>query len=262
MTQPSRLDNPERPPEPMIPGIYNYCDRWCERCMFSARCRVFRDVRVMHNALARGQDPKTELGGLDAADIAEAEAERTPEERAEWAEFLERANVIPTERELADVDAWLARRDAWIEMQPVSRDSHEYGRISLDVCGPLQAMAAPADDVVRTAIDTVLHLAVLIPAKIFRALTGLPAAGTATGDDDWDAAGLDDANGSAKVVRLAIAESREAWTTLGGVPAIDGVAASMIRRLEAMDAEMTRLFPGALAFIRPGFDDGGAESWE
>jgi len=24
-----------------IPGIYNYCDRWCERCDFSNRCSVF-----------------------------------------------------------------------------------------------------------------------------------------------------------------------------------------------------------------------------
>src|SRR5882672_12548767 len=21
-----------------IPGIYNYCDRWCERCAFTSRC--------------------------------------------------------------------------------------------------------------------------------------------------------------------------------------------------------------------------------
>src|SRR3990170_91122 len=24
-----------------IPGIYNYCDRWCERCPFTARCLTF-----------------------------------------------------------------------------------------------------------------------------------------------------------------------------------------------------------------------------
>ena len=25
----------------LIRGIYNYCDRWCERCTLSARCAVF-----------------------------------------------------------------------------------------------------------------------------------------------------------------------------------------------------------------------------
>ena len=24
-----------------VPGIYNYCDRWCERCAFTTRCFLF-----------------------------------------------------------------------------------------------------------------------------------------------------------------------------------------------------------------------------
>ena len=27
--------------ERFIPGIFNYCDRWCERCPQTARCRLF-----------------------------------------------------------------------------------------------------------------------------------------------------------------------------------------------------------------------------
>lgn len=27
--------------EGFIDGLYNYCDRWCERCLLTARCRVF-----------------------------------------------------------------------------------------------------------------------------------------------------------------------------------------------------------------------------
>jgi hypothetical protein len=30
-----------------IVGIFNYCDRWCERCAFTSRCRVFADVAEM-----------------------------------------------------------------------------------------------------------------------------------------------------------------------------------------------------------------------
>jgi len=26
--------------EKFVSGIHNYCDRWCERCTFTARCRV------------------------------------------------------------------------------------------------------------------------------------------------------------------------------------------------------------------------------
>ena len=27
-----------------IPGIHNYCDRWCERCSFTSRCNVFEQT--------------------------------------------------------------------------------------------------------------------------------------------------------------------------------------------------------------------------
>lgn len=30
----------------LIPGIHNYCHRWCERCPFTERCAVFRDIRA------------------------------------------------------------------------------------------------------------------------------------------------------------------------------------------------------------------------
>ena len=244
----------------MIPGIYNYCDRWCERCVFSGRCRVFRDVRLMENAVERGQDPVLVLSGLAEAEYAEADRERSADERAEWDDLMARARSILTELDAGDLDARLRRRDAWIESQPVNRNSHEYGRLAIDVCVPLQDIVPAGCGVVRAAIDTVLHLATLIPAKIFRALTGLAAGDSC--DDDWDTARLDDANGSAKVVRLAIAESREAWSALCAVPALAGVPESMVSRLGDMDAEMARLFPGAPAFVRPGFDDGGAGAWE
>ena len=30
--------------EKFIPGIYNYCDRWCERCTFTSRCKNYEDT--------------------------------------------------------------------------------------------------------------------------------------------------------------------------------------------------------------------------
>src|SRR5829696_7236004 len=29
-----------------ISGIYNFCDRWCERCPLTSRCRVFAEERA------------------------------------------------------------------------------------------------------------------------------------------------------------------------------------------------------------------------
>src|SRR2546422_9635312 len=30
----------------LISGIYNYCDRWCERCPFTSRCMVYATERA------------------------------------------------------------------------------------------------------------------------------------------------------------------------------------------------------------------------
>lgn len=41
-----------------IPGIYNYCDRWCERCSYSDRCLVFEkenDRKTEH--ILNDEDP-------------------------------------------------------------------------------------------------------------------------------------------------------------------------------------------------------------
>jgi hypothetical protein len=49
------MDEPE---ERFISGIYNYCDRWCERCRFTAHCRVFAtEQKRLERHLLRGEDP-------------------------------------------------------------------------------------------------------------------------------------------------------------------------------------------------------------
>jgi len=34
-----------------IVGIFNYCDRWCDACAFTSRCRVFADGAQIEGAL-------------------------------------------------------------------------------------------------------------------------------------------------------------------------------------------------------------------
>jgi hypothetical protein len=65
-----------------------------------------------------------------------------------------------------------------------------------------------------------------------------------------------DANGSAKIARLLIADSRAAWRVLMelGRATADGVPAQLVARLDEIDAGLARRFPHAMAFVRPGFD--------
>src|SRR5262245_29959549 len=37
-----------------IVGIFNYCDRWCEACAFTSRCRLFADIAETEASLDPG----------------------------------------------------------------------------------------------------------------------------------------------------------------------------------------------------------------
>ena len=66
-----------------------------------------------------------------------------------------------------------------------------------------------------------------------------------------------DWNGSSKVARLDIAESRVAWSlllTAGHAPA-DSPMRQLLEQLDRIDAGIADRFPRAMEFVRPGFDD-------
>lgn len=41
-----------------VPGIYNYCDRWCERCLMTGKCSLYyEEQKTKAEHLAKGEDP-------------------------------------------------------------------------------------------------------------------------------------------------------------------------------------------------------------
>ena len=249
-------------PAGYIDGIYNYCDHWCARCTLSHRCRLFRDGRAREAALAAGDDPAAVVKRLWEEDLREAEAARTPAQMAEFQEFLEHANESLTSDDEARLTAFYRRREAWLEAHPVALASQEYSELSHTLSGALRTLPAGGlDEVAIAALDVIEWFAVLIPTKTLRALTGSPG-GPDPDEDDDDEGRVLDARGSAKVARLAIAQSREAWGVLMqiGHAAADGVPTAMVQRLSQLDAALAALFPDAMSFQRPGFDDESPES--
>ena len=67
-----------------ILGIFNYCDRWCQRCAFTNRCRVFADTAEIE--FEEGNGPLTgakylrdrRLAMLPEIDVAESNASDHP----------------------------------------------------------------------------------------------------------------------------------------------------------------------------------------
>jgi hypothetical protein len=212
-----------------IPGIYNWCDSWCSRCAFTARCRVFQITSAAERAIELGEDPG-----------------------------LERLNTPLSPQDEVRLGRLIDRKREWVDAHPLSGSARDYGTAACQIIIAIDGMSAGRlDAVVTLALATIRHFAYLIPAKTHRALGGLAEAAI----EDDDGASLDDddrmydSNGSARITRIGIEQSREAWRVLNEAGLGDGVADDMILRLSELDAATASAFPGEATFRRPGFDD-------
>lgn len=197
-----------------IIGIHDYCDRWCERCAFTHRCRQFADER--HLEFQRGPTLAMTTGapGLGNVDEGGVEPEAVSDPR-----FDADARVLQ-----ARVHAVTCRLRDWTLSAPPT-----------------------ADPRTRDACEVLNYYWLVASAKLFRALSN------ARRLDDGRAT---DADGSAKVVLVALERLEEAWLRLAesGRVAVDE-AESGFRDLATAKAHLERRFPHARAFVRPGLDE-------
>jgi hypothetical protein len=154
-----------------------------------------------------------------------------------------------------DTDAGHHQAEAAMDKDPLHQAAWDYSSRAHDIVVPLKNLSrfhewAPA---VAAAIDTIAWYSGMIPAKIGRALHGLANEDRHVDDDEIQ----NDWNGSAKVARLAIAESQNAWHTLfaAGETPPDGSIRELTQLLERIDGGLSERFPLAMEFVRPGFDE-------
>jgi hypothetical protein len=257
----------ERSPE-FVPDIFNYCDRWCARCPFSERCAAYAMLREA------GDDPDHPRDGLDremkivkwSLETASKELQQAREESGRSA--MPATPRVEGERDRLAVDADPLARAAREYLALCAGWTHAEGgalrarirsvRAAYD--GPEAALRALVElDEHLTVIE---HDATLIATKTYRAVSGVMPGGdpAITGDPGRTArggAGLvqTDANGSAKVVLLALDRAIEAWQGVarfhaGGRETV----AVMCEWLERLRADVEARFPLARRFRRPGFD--------
>jgi hypothetical protein len=226
-----------------IEGIYNYCDHWCERCRFQTRCRVYRDMQVH----LEGDASRPDLP-LDADDDDRREPP-SPEIQA-WLEEIEQT---PSESEMRRFEEQYAREKAAVEAHPLTRAADDYADITRRLLTVLEDGTEGTDPVLSGAFDTIGRFNLTIAVKTRRAVGGLMH----EDDLDHEEGVQTDANGTAKLVRLLIRESRDAWLALdrADIGAAEGIPRTLINRLDNLDHAMATAFPLAMAFVRAGFDD-------
>lgn len=270
------------PKHRFIPGIFNYCDYWCERCAFTSRCRNFAMGRERDREA--GDDPPVE-DATNAAfwnSLADKLRETVVFGRAgEWADECACADDLD-EKSRAE---WEAQEEAHREAvgrHALSRLSEDYMRQAdawlktanadlKQVANELREAAASPfsrEDVEEEArrtgemIEVVAWYHTFIPAKLHRAVSGLLEREETEGErsDILAESRLHDANGSGKVVLMAIERSIAAWLWLREIlPGRESEILSLLALLDRMRCGIHAALPDAESFRRPGFD-GDAEA--
>lgn len=245
-----------------IPGIYNYCDRWCQRCAFTGRCLSFASERdefpggetpdidseefwesfteTMNSSLELLRQMAAEDGiDLDAIDYDQIDAERQAVQTAVDEHPLTQA----AERYAGMVKDWFENNAA--AFQQKGEELEMFVRLNIgsaDVTG----QAARISD----AVEVIQWYQLFIPGKIVRALHGRSYSFA----DESDAA-PNDADGSAKICLIAIERSLAAWVVLlRAFPYLQTENLELLAQLERLGKGLELEFPNARAFQRPGFD--------
>jgi hypothetical protein len=224
--------------EGFIVGIYNYCDRWCETCAFTSRCRGFAD----HAELEAEHDPH-----LKPVTEAPPLPQDIPPPPPRWMqELIDEMNKLAQEP-ITDDEYEQARPSIAPEHKSIETRAHAY---SDSVHAWLEARDSGSRHQPTDPRAVVGWFQYSIPAKIHRALSGL--AYHEADERDWPA----DHDGSAKVALLGIERSHAAWLELVHLElASASEIEPFIAHLIWLSDELERVFPKARAFVRPGFDE-------
>ncbi len=234
----------ERHEDGFIPSIHNYCDRWCERCAFSSRCRAY----AIEMAIA-GYGPEEGLASC-VLDPDAPDAEGDTESVEGW-----EGDDEPD----ADIEGEMVRHEAarlLADVHPLA----DAAKALCDLAQPLMDAAAarsqaggPAAAAFGEAEEVLARYRYLIRAKLHRALSGRESHWTPETEEE---ATQSDANGSAKIAHITCDTARAAALRLAQLdPALGPQAAEFARTAERVLALIDEAFPHHRAFRRPGFDD-------
>lgn len=249
-----------------IDGIYNYCDRWCERCTFTTRCRNYESTSKLSNeeldvsnekfwaAISDNFKKAAELlqkaadkFGVDLTAVSEEETKAYIEKDRLTNKKVRQHQLIQYSMQYTKLcDAFLSDHEL-LEQKADELVRHFEMGIT-DEEGVMQKASALND--CREVIEWYLFF---ISVKLQRALHGKME------DDGWEKENgfQNDFDGSAKIAIIACQRSIDAWAgLLGFLPEKEDAILPILSLLQKIKQMAEKEFPGYETFIRPGFDEG------
>ena len=245
-----------------ISGIYNYCDRWCERCSFTSRCMNFAMTDEEFSDLET-MDMKNDAFWRKLSESFQVTLELLKEMAEERGIDLD---ALPDEE---DKEKELLR-DEISKNHICSRAAQAYGEMVDEYFDSTEEMFKKKEDPIKSEMDSLLGeishgrdktgledaVEVIgwyqhqIYVKLLRAIRG---------ELEEESELLDefprDSDGSAKVALIGIDRSIAAWGEVRGYfPMLQRDVMDILVHLERLRSEVEKSFPNARDFIRPGFD--------
>ncbi len=251
--------HPNNAQSDLIPGIYNYCDSWCERCPLTARCHSYQM-----------QNPD---GALQAADPTASLVHQLTEAlnlTRRYVEKLHREHGVSLPTGLAEGDkqrfeeqavtakehpasrlalAYLTQTGTWLDDEKgllEQAGQRQLRNVHLGIQTEDEAMILL--NALKDAYEQIRWYRTLIPVKTTAALRSIDE----PTDDGYL---LDYYNGKAKLVLVSIDQSLAAWHILiAFFPEKVDDLLDLLSTLSQLRKRIEATFPEARTFVRPGLD--------
>ncbi|MFC3417319.1 hypothetical protein [Algoriphagus hitonicola] len=241
-----------------IPGIYNWCDRWCERCQYTPRCRVYEKEESRKQA-----NPDQDVWGTISDSFQEALQllHKAADEMGISLELnQEESDRIMAEEKALDqeveklplhflADEYLDQGKDWIESK-ATKDYLLHLQSQVEI-GTLQEKdVEQMIKILDECLEVIQWYLFFVAVKIGRALREKI-------EGFWDDYPVEERGdlGTAKIAMIAIERSLVAWAKIYQLIPDDDQILHLLAKLEKMRRLLKEEFPDYSKFKRPGFDD-------
>lgn len=248
----------------IIPGIHNYCDRWCERCFFTSRCSVYesdkelspqqKDIqnKAFWNKLSQNFAEALKLlheaaasHGIDLTNIPQEELKD-----------IERKQKLRRETSKRHILSMLSLQyvDAckhWLESKPGLEDKQVELIQQLRLGALSEDLATKELTVIKDCLEVIEWYMYFIHVKLLRAINSSLKDELDFEENEFQK----DFNGSARIALVAIERSLQAWINLfQWMPAQEDDFLTILALLEKIKKNTEEEFPHAQQFRHPFFE--------
>ncbi|MBU2446157.1 MAG: hypothetical protein KJ666_11405 [Bacteroidetes bacterium] len=254
-----------------ISDIYNYCDRWCERCQFTSRCLNFvigeelygspkdhdlnnaifwKKINKMFQITRELLNEMVEREGIDLNAIDYDEFNQREKIREETV-YGELSRTIENHDCAVDAKAYIELVNDWFEssialFEKRAEELELKARLELPNDNPIKEA-----NLIKDAVEIIRWYQHQIYVKMVRAIHG-----QTDGEEESLEDFPKDSDGSAKVALIGIDRSISAWSILySEFPEHENEILNVLLRLDQLRKKIEKAFPSARAFVRPGFDE-------